>query len=213
MLDAARQFGVGHVPHGIEDFQIAHAQPQATAGRGLGHLPAVGAGEAVLAGVLCGGWRRCWRCFSIGRRRRAHGGSRGRGAAGWGRAVEQGQCPTVELNGQGMLAELGPVRGVGAGAIRRQAIGLLPALDAGDAIRVEGHRVGQDQCQRLVQAIGQDLDAEFRTQLLAYLGDGVLPALSAVGLLAGSGDAGVDWSPKQLGDEGGEWLAGCWGVW
>jgi hypothetical protein len=74
-----------------------------------------------------------------------------------------------------MRAEFGPVRGVGAGALRRQVIGLLAALHAGGTIRVEGHGRGEDQCQCLVEAIGQDLDAEFRPQLLAHLGDGSLP--------------------------------------
>ena len=199
VLHAAGELGVADVPHRVHEFDLAYAKSQATAGRGLVDVPAVGAGELLLAGVLGGGWRRCWRCFSTGMRRRASGGfrSRGRGAAGRGRAVEQGQCPAVQLDGERMRAELGPVRGVGAGAVRRQAIGLLPALHAGGAIRVEGHGVGQDQCQRLVQAVGQDLDAEFRTQLLAHLGDGVLPALSVVGSLVGSGDAGVGWSPKH----------------
>jgi hypothetical protein len=35
--------------------------------------------------------------------------------------------------------------------------------------------VGQHQREGFVQAIGQDLDAEFRPQLLAHLGDGILP--------------------------------------
>jgi hypothetical protein len=74
-----------------------------------------------------------------------------------------------------MCAEFSPVGGVGAGAVRRQVIGLFATLHTGGAIRVEGHSVGQHQREGFVQAIGQDLDAEFRPQLLAHLGDGILP--------------------------------------
>ena len=197
VLHAAGQFGVGHVAHRVEDFQIADAQSEAATGRGLVHVPAVGAGEALLAGVLSGGWCRCWRCFRIGRRRRAHGGSRGRGTAGWDGAVEQGKCPAVQLDGQCMLAEFGPVRGVGAGAVRRQAIGLLLALDAGGAIGVEGHGVGQHQGEGFVQAVGQDFDLEFRAQLLAHLGDGVVPALVGRASPCRKRQRGGGWSPKS----------------
>ena len=49
-----------------------------------------------------------------------------------------------------------------------------------------------------MQAVGQDLDAEFHTQLLAHLGDSAsCQCVSAVRSLVGSGDAGVDWSPKH----------------
>ena len=76
VLHAAGQLRIAHVAHRVEDFDIAHAEPQATAGRGFVDVPAVGAGEPLLAGVLCGGWCGCWRCFSTGRRRRASGGFR-----------------------------------------------------------------------------------------------------------------------------------------
>jgi hypothetical protein len=111
-----------------------------------------------------------------------------------------------------MPAELGPVRRVGAGAVRRQAIGLLPALDAGGAIRVEGDGVGQDQGECLVQAVGQDLDAEFRTELLAHPGDGVVPALVGRASARRKRQRGGGLVAEELGDEGGEWLAGCRGV-
>ena len=55
VLDATGQLCIRHVSHGVEDFEFAHAESQAATGGRLGHLPAVGAGEAVLAGVLCGG--------------------------------------------------------------------------------------------------------------------------------------------------------------
>jgi hypothetical protein len=67
----------------------------------------------------------------------------------------------VQLDREAVFTQLGPVCGVGAGTVRRQAIGLLPTLYTGRAIRVEGHGVGQDQGQRLVQALRQHVDAEF----------------------------------------------------
>jgi hypothetical protein len=73
--------------------------------------------------------------------------------------------------------------------------------------------VGQDQCQRLVQALGQRLDAEFRTQLLAHLGDGILPALVGRATVSSGLRCGGGLSAKELGNEGGEWLADRWGVW
>jgi hypothetical protein len=84
----------------------------------------------------------------------------------------------VQLDGQCVLAELGPVRGVGAGAVRRQTVGLRAALHAGGAIGVEGHGVGQHQREGFVQALRERLDVEFRAQLFAHLGDGVLPGLA-----------------------------------
>ena len=170
--DAARQLCIGHVPHRVEDFQLAHAEPQAGARGGLVDVPAVGAGGPCLAGLLCSWWRgRSW-CFRTARRLRTSGNSScGRGETAGRvrcRTGEQGQRTAVQLDRQGMRAELGAVGGVGARALRRQAVGLLPALHARRAIRVEGVGMGEDQCQRLVQAIGQDLDVEFRPQLPVF---------------------------------------------
>jgi hypothetical protein len=54
VLHTAGQFCVVHIAHRVEDFQIAHAQPQATAGRGFVDMPAVRAGEPLLVGILGG---------------------------------------------------------------------------------------------------------------------------------------------------------------
>jgi hypothetical protein len=68
------------------------------------------------------------------------------------------------------------MHGVWAGAVWCERIRLLVALDAGSAIRVERHGMGQHQRERLVLAVWQHVHAEFRAELLAHLGHGVVPA-------------------------------------
>jgi hypothetical protein len=102
----------------------------------------------------------------------------------------------VEFDRQGMLAEFGPARGVGAGAVRRQAIGLLAALHAGRAIWVEGHGMGEDQGECLVQAVGQTSTRSFARSCSPTRATASCQLVSAVGSLVGSGDAEVGWSPK-----------------
>jgi hypothetical protein len=73
--------------------------------------------------------------------------------------------------------------------------------------------MGEDQCQRLVQAIGQDLDVEFGPQLLPDLGDGVLPVRLGCVVACRERRCGGGLVAEELGHEGGEWLASCGGVW
>jgi hypothetical protein len=105
------------------------------------------------------------------------------------------------------------VGGIGARALRRQVVGLLPTLHAGGAIRVGGYRMGQDQGERLVQAVGQDLDAEYGTSLLAHLRDGVVPALTGRAVARGEWPCGSGLVAEALGKQCDERLAGSRGVW
>ena len=52
-----------------------------------------------------------------------------------------------------VFAQLGAVLGVRTGAVRSQGVGLLAALDAGAAVRVEGDRVRAHQVKRLAYAL------------------------------------------------------------
>jgi len=63
----------------------------------------------------------------------------------------------VQLDREGVFAELGAVLGVRTGAVGGQRIGLFAALHAGGAIRLERHRVGAHELKRLAQALRQDL--------------------------------------------------------
>ena len=86
VLHTAGQLRVADIPHRVHKFYVSYAQSQTTARGRLSDLPAVGTGEAVLAQVLCGGWRGRRRCVGMGTRCRSsasgHGGRDG--AAEWG---------------------------------------------------------------------------------------------------------------------------------
>ena len=67
----------------------------------------------------------------------------------------------------------------------------------------------QHQREGLVQAVRQDLDAQGGAQLLRDLGDGVLPALVGRAAVRRRLRCEGGWVAVELGDEGGEWLAGA----
>jgi len=73
--------------------------------------------------------------------------------------------------------------------------------------------VGQHQREGFVQALRERLDVEFRMQLLAHLGDGVVPALAGRAVARRKRRRGGGQVAEELGDEGGEGLAGSRGVW
>jgi hypothetical protein len=99
------------------------------------------------------------------------------------------------------------VLGVCAGALWGESVGLLAALHAGSAIRVQGDGGGLYQFQRLAQALRQDLHAQFGAQLLFDLRYGLLPALASRAQAGGSGFVAV-----KLGDKFVEVLAGGGGL-
>ena len=94
VLHAAGEFRVAHVPHRVHEFDLTHAQPQATAGRGFVDVPAVRAGEPLLAGVLAAGGVAAGGASALGGGVAPAGASAaGRGAAGRGRACRAGPVP------------------------------------------------------------------------------------------------------------------------
>jgi len=121
--------------------------------------------------------------------------------------VEERQGAAVQLHGKRVLAQLGAMFRVCTGAVRGQRVGLLAALHAGRAIRLEGHRVGAYQLKRLAHALRQSLHAQLGAELLAHLGNRLLPALASGAEVGRSGLVAV-----KLGDEFVEPLAGCWGL-
>ena len=173
MLHATGEFR-RHIPHRVHELDLTHAQPQTTSGRGFADVPAVGAREPLLAGVLHGGCRV---------------------AGGGASALGGGGAPAGARAAVGLLAGVIPASqpvpggaarppafacrvrgggGIGAGALRRQVVGLLPALHAGGVIWVEGHHgLGPGRAPCAGGRAGPRRGVY--TQLLAHLGDSVLP--------------------------------------
>jgi hypothetical protein len=59
-----------------------------------------------------------------------------------------------------------------------------------------------------VQAFWERLDVEFRTELLAHLRDGVVPALAGRAVARRKRRRRGGQVAEEFSDEGGEWLAG-----
>ena len=163
VLHAAGQLRVADVPHVYRSSRSpTRSRRQQLAGASLtSQRSALGSCSwrvsSVAGGVAAGG------ASALGAAPRPWGLPAAVGLLAGAVAVEQGQCPTVELDGQRMRAELGPVRGVGAGALRRQAIGLLPALHAGGAIRVEGPAWARTSASALCRRSGRPRHGVSRT--------------------------------------------------
>ena len=145
---------------------------------------------------------------------RLAGAGRRWGGAGWGWApcLEQGQGTAVQLDGQRVLAQLGAVLRVRAGAVWGQGVGLLAALHAGGAVRLEGHRVGAHQLKRLAHALWQDLHAQLGAELRFDLRYGLLPALASGAEAGGCLGCWGGLVAEEFGDEFVEALAGSWGL-
>ena len=126
--------------------------------------------------------------------------------------MEEGEGTAVQLDGERVLAQLGTVLGIRTGALWGQGVGLLAALHAGATIRLEGHRVGAHQLQPLAHALWQDLDAQFRAELLAHVRNGLLPALASGAEASRGLERRGGWVAEELGDEFVEALAGCGGL-
>ena len=73
---------------------------------------------------------------------------------------------------------------------------------------MEGYGVRQHQRERLVLALREYVDAQFRAELLADVRHGVVPALVARVVARRNLRRGGWLVAIELGDEGGEWFAG-----
>lgn len=64
-----------------------------------------------------------------------------------------------------------------------------------------------------MQALREDLDAQFRVELLAHLCDDILPALAGSAAVSRGLGHGGGLVAEEFGDEVGEPLAGCGSLW
>ena len=87
--------------------------------------------------------------------------------------MEERHSTAVQLDRQRVLTQLAAVFGVGTVAVWRQGVGLLAALHAGAAVRVQGDGVGVYELQRLAHAVREHLHVEFGAELLFDLADGL----------------------------------------